>query len=158
MLPDFRSFSDELVKISESFADFEAFDKAMLSGKPLKIGGPPDPKRDVRLFEKMTGTQKFPRPKTVKIPGGVSTKGLVLAGLSAGALTAGGALLMAGKKGRKRVAKEHRDPRLYSNLRGMAALEGGKKRVAAHKRLSKTRKDGKPHTILSAAKSGLTRS
>lgn len=47
---------------------------------------------------------------------------------------------------------ETRDPRLYSNLRGMATLETRKERVAAHKRLSKG--DG---TILGAMSKGFRR-
>jgi hypothetical protein len=69
---------------------------------------------------------------------------LVLGGASYAAL---------GESGRKRMGREVRDPRLYSNLRGMGTLESGKERVAAHKKL----KRGKHHTVLSAMKEGFTR-
>ena len=51
------------------------------------------------------------------------------------------------------ISKEKRDPRLYSNLRGMATFESPEERVAAHKLLGKG--DG---TILGAMKEGFTRS
>lgn len=61
--------------------------------------------------------------------------------LGAGALLAaantGAVLLAVGPSGRRRVNKEIHDPRLYSNLRGMASLESAKERVAAHKKLDK---------------------
>lgn len=72
--------------------------------------------------------------------------------LAAGLGTAAGISLAVGKKGRKRMGGETRDPRLYSNLRGMATLETRKERVAAHKRLSKG--DG---TILGAMSKGFRR-
>ena len=57
------------------------------------------------------------------------------------------------KEDRARASKEIRDPRLYSNLRGMATLESAYKRVKAHKQLDR-RKD---HTVLSAMKAGFGR-
>jgi hypothetical protein len=42
-----------------------------------------------------------------------------------------------------RTYEEARDPRLYSNLRGMLTLESAKKRVAAHKKLSPGTRDTK---------------
>ncbi len=53
----------------------------------------------------------------------------------------------------KALVNARRDPRTYSNLRGMATLESRDKRVGAHKGLDRK----KDHTILSAAKEGLTR-
>jgi hypothetical protein len=78
------------------------------------------------------------------------------AALGAGALAAagaaGGLYLGVGEHGRKRINSEIRDPRLYSNLRGMGTLESAKDRVAAHKHL----KRGK-HTVMSAMHEGFTR-
>ena len=62
------------------------------------------------------------------------------------ALTPAALIINAGPAG-----KELRDPRLYSNLRGMVSFESKAERVAAHKKL---RKGG---TILSAMKSGFLR-
>ena len=145
MRPSFSSFSDELTKIAAG---------------------------DSMLFDKLTHLTKFPRPKVLNFHGGGSKAKVVSALASAGLLGLGGAAgagylisgkdhkerMETGRSVRKGVAKEHRDPRLYSNLRGVATLEGAKKRVAAHKRLSKRRKDGSPHTIGSAMKAGFTRS
>jgi hypothetical protein len=50
------------------------------------------------------------------------------------------------------IKKEHRDPRLYSNIRGGLTGESRKERAAAHKRLGKG--DG---TILTAARQGFGR-
>jgi hypothetical protein len=50
------------------------------------------------------------------------------------------------------MGKEVRDPRLYSNLRGMATLESREDRVAAHKGLKKGE-----HSVLGAMKEGFTR-
>jgi hypothetical protein len=77
---------------------------------------------------------------------------ILIGGAGAGALTLGS--LMANKSVRKQIGKEVRDPRLYSNLRGMATLESRKKRVKAHKKLSKNKGGG----ILSAVRKGFTRS
>lgn len=51
------------------------------------------------------------------------------------------------------VGMELRDPRLYSNLRGMLTMESRKERVAAHKKLRR----GKHHTIGSAMREGFSR-
>lgn len=56
------------------------------------------------------------------------------------------------KSSKERIKREIRDPRLYSNLRGMLSLEDSKERVKAHKGLKKS--DG---TVLGAMKSGLFR-
>ena len=81
-------------------------------------------------------------------------KAMIAIPVAAGALgaagAAGGAYLSMGEKGRKRVSKEVRDPRLYSNIRG--AFGSKEDRIAAHKKL----KRGK-HTVLSAMKEGFTR-
>jgi hypothetical protein len=53
----------------------------------------------------------------------------------------------------EQVMSELRDPRLYSNVRGMLTLESRKRRVRAHKKLKK----GK-HSILGAARAGFLRS
>jgi len=70
------------------------------------------------------------------------------------ALVTGGTIaglnLAIGKQGRKQVKSEHRDPRLYSNLKGMLTGKSREERVAAHKNLGKG--DG---TIIGAMKAGL---
>jgi hypothetical protein len=53
----------------------------------------------------------------------------------------------------KALVSARRDPRLYSNLRGMATLESKDKRKSVHGKLDRKT----DHTILSAAKEGLTR-
>lgn len=53
---------------------------------------------------------------------------------------------------RREVFKELHDPRLYSNLRGMATLESPEERVQAHKQLSTD-----DHTVLEAMRAGITR-
>jgi len=53
------------------------------------------------------------------------------------------------KKRREQIKKEHRDPRLWSNLKGMVTGKSREERVAAHKHLGKA--DG---TILGAMKAG----
>lgn len=72
-------------------------------------------------------------------------------GLIAGAGIAG-THVGAGKKARAQMRRERRDPRLYSNLRGMVTLESRKKRIAAHRNLGKG--DG---TVLTAMKQGFGR-
>jgi len=75
-------------------------------------------------------------------------------GMAAGLGTLGGILLVSGPRGRKRMKEEIHDPRLYSNLRGMATLESRDERVAAHKKLRK----GQRGSILQAMKEGFSRS
>jgi len=72
-------------------------------------------------------------------------------GLATMLATMGGIYAVVGEKGRKRINSEIRDPRLYSNLRGIA--ESAEDRVAAHKHL----KRGKHHTVMSAMREGFTR-
>jgi len=55
---------------------------------------------------------------------------------------------------KKQVYEEYRDPRLYSNLRGMLTLESKDERIKAHKKLS----PGTRETKWQAAKEGFTRS
>jgi hypothetical protein len=75
---------------------------------------------------------------------------IVAGGLGAGLGTFGG--LMMHKNIRKGVGEDIRDPRFYSNLRGMLTGESREKRVKAHKKL----KRGK-HTVRSAASEGWKR-
>jgi hypothetical protein len=77
--------------------------------------------------------------------------GLIAAGV-AGPATAGALMYKMGPGGRKQIASEVRDPRLYSNVRGALTLEDREKRVAAHKGLKKS--DG---SVLSAMKAGFLR-
>ena len=56
------------------------------------------------------------------------------------------------KKTKENIKEELRDPRLYSNIRGVLSLEDQNQRKKAHKGLAKS--DG---TILGAMKSGLLR-
>ena len=79
-------------------------------------------------------------------------RSILATGLAGGTVVGGTAMYMSGKKGRKQMAGEVRDPRLYSNLRGMVTGESRKKRVAAHKELGK----GKG-TVLSAMGTGFGR-
>ena len=79
---------------------------------------------------------------------------------AAAALFGGGAAsiavllaLLANKERREAIGGELKDPRLYSNLRGMATLESREDRVAAHKGLSKNKDGG----VLSAMHKGFTR-
>jgi len=69
----------------------------------------------------------------------------------AGAATLGGVLAAVGPRGRKQMASEIRDPRMYSNLRGMVTGESREERVKAHKGLRKA------DSILSAMRSGFSR-
>jgi hypothetical protein len=55
---------------------------------------------------------------------------------------------------KKQMHDEVRDPRFYSNLRGMLSLESKEKRVKAHEKLSPGVRDSK----WQAAKEGITRS
>ena len=77
-----------------------------------------------------------------------------LAGLTAGAATAGGVYLGVGPDGRKRIKGELHDPRLYSNLRGMATLESREQRKAAHGELTRGTRD----SVFGAMREGFTRS
>ena len=54
---------------------------------------------------------------------------------------------------RRQISKDIHDPRLYSNLRGMASLEDRKERVKAHKLLNRD----KEYSILGAMREGLMR-
>jgi len=76
---------------------------------------------------------------------------VVGAALLGGGSAAGLALAM-GKKGREQVGREVRDPRLYSNIRGMVSGESAEERVKAHKKLE--RGDG---TISGAMRRGWRR-
>lgn len=82
-----------------------------------------------------------------KIAGIADAARVLVPGLLVGASVSGAAYASAPKQ----IKKEIRDPRLYSNLRGMATFESRKKRVAAHKKL------GKGGTIASAMKQGFGR-
>lgn len=85
-----------------------------------------------------------------------SKAGLLAAGLlGAGAMvpiTMATERMMLSEGQRKRLKKERRDPRLYSNLRGALTFESREKRKQAHKKLSKG--DG---TILGAMNKGFRR-
>ena len=54
---------------------------------------------------------------------------------------------------RKQVDSELHDPRLYSNLRGAISLESADERIAAHKKLDKSKDQG----VLDAMRSGFMR-
>ena len=84
---------------------------------------------DVMLMALQDELEKIAKAKNWVLP--------TLAALGIGGATYGGVQLAIGEKGRARVHREHRDPRLYSNLRGMVTGESRKERVAAHKRLGK---------------------
>lgn len=75
-----------------------------------------------------------------------------LAGLSVFGGSAVGTLIAAGSKGRERMKKEVRDPRLYSNLRGAVSGESREERVKAHKKLPKSK-----GSVLHAMKTGFRR-
>ena len=79
-------------------------------------------------------------------------KAAILAGLATGALTHAGIEILVGPEGRQQMREERRDPRLYSNLRGMVRGESPAQRVAAHRGLAKS--DG---TILGAMRNGFGR-
>jgi hypothetical protein len=88
---------------------------------------------------KMEKTSAFKVNPAIAIP--------AIAGLAgAGGLTAA---IMSNKRSRKQINSELRDPRLYSNLKGMLTLKSREERVAAHKKL----KPG-DSTILGAMKAG----
>lgn len=70
-----------------------------------------------------------------------------------GATVLGTALIAMGPQGRKRLAGEVHDPRLYSNLRGMFTGESREERVKAHKLLER----GEQERVLDAMRSGFGR-
>jgi hypothetical protein len=57
------------------------------------------------------------------------------------------------KRTREKIKQEWRDPRLYSNLRGVLTGESRAERVAAHKKLDRS----KDHSALSAMREGWSR-
>jgi hypothetical protein len=98
------------------------------------------------------GATKYPR--AVGIPVGLGLAGLVghqmITNPSSRPWSSEGKALRQKIKGQG--SRERRDPRLYSNLRGMATLESPERRVEAHEGLSKG--DG---TILGAMSRGFGR-
>ena len=84
----------------------------------------------------------------IKLPELSNPKLLALGGFLSGAGLGIGASALSTKQ----VQKELKDPRLYSNLRGMLSFESAKKRVEAHKKLPPSN-----DSILYAIKKGLTR-
>lgn len=72
--------------------------------------------------------------------GGLGTAAIIGGGVAL-ALTPVLAYLLANKQVRKQLGKEYRDPRLYSNLRGMFTGKSREDRVRAHQDLPGVQKN-----------------